>query len=192
LSKDKRITVQLLKEGVIMATQPGQFQMPIEGQWAAFFDALGIPYEYQGDTHSLPLFWLPTLSCFIRASSQLIDGAEARSLYRIAVETQRKVYLFITALPRSTDTLPTEEMMVSGQLFSYSPHPSHTLYGVANIVVSLPFWWCECPVCGAVGLAYFGYADRLACGCVTKQNTPSFATPRLLHAYDQAQKLPGA
>lgn len=172
-----------------MTTQPGQFQTPIEGQWAAFYDALHIPYEYLGDAHSLPLFYLPGLSCYVRVSSKVIDQEEARTLCHIALATQSKVYLFTGALPRPHDGLPTEEMIESGQLFSYSLDASHMLYGVAHITASLPYWWAECPACGFVGLAYSGFADRLACGCVTQKNTPAFATTRLLKAFDQAQKL---
>jgi hypothetical protein len=114
---------------------------------------------------------------------ELFTVLRGSTLCHIALGTQSKVFLFTGAIPRSTDALPTEEMHESGQLFSYSPNPSHTLYGVWHIQVSLPYWWAECPVCGSIGLAYGGFADRLPCGCVMEENTPAFATPTLLHAY---------
>jgi hypothetical protein len=27
------------------------------------------------------------------------------------------------------------------------------------------YWWCDCPVCGRVGLQFEARADRLPCGC---------------------------
>jgi len=91
-----------------------RFRSRLEARWAVFFDALGIPFEYEPEgyvlpdgTHYLPDFWLPGFEVFAEVkpvqfsweefkrccqlphSSLLLDGMPAHRFYFV-LDPQRE------------------------------------------------------------------------------------------------------
>jgi hypothetical protein len=55
-----------------------RFRSRLEARWAVFFDAVGLPFEYEKEgfvlddgTHYLPDFWLPTLKLWLEIKGEL-------------------------------------------------------------------------------------------------------------------------
>ena len=63
-----------------------RFRSRLEAKWAVFFDALGIPYEYEKEgydldgTHYLPDFWLPVQQRWIEIKGQEPTAEELRKV----------------------------------------------------------------------------------------------------------------
>jgi len=47
-------------------------------------------------------------------------------------------------------------------------------------------WWCECPKCGLIGLAWRGRVDKLLCRCV-KTVAQSYLTPKIVKAFEDGR-----
>lgn len=134
-----------------------RFRSRLEARWAIFFDALGIPWEYEKEGYELPSgrylpdFWLPQHECWIEIKPCAPDE-RAQQLMRELVEGTRQPGYIATS--------------------SISFHKG-TCWGVEH----LAFWpecedccyvWCECTSCGAFGLEFEARSDRLPCKeCVT-------------------------
>ena len=91
-----------------------RFRSRTEARWAAFFDSLGIPWEYEREGFELksgrylPDFWLPEQDCWIEIKGRRPTDREqtkARELGRI---TRCEVYLF-WGVPRCPDGVDRED-----------------------------------------------------------------------------------
>ena len=56
------------------------------------------------------------------------------------------------------------------------------------------YWWCECPVCGALGITYSGWSRELPCRCVWRvrieyEKEYTYNSPRLAAAYNTVGAL---
>lgn len=77
-----------------------RFRSRLEARWAVFFDALGIPYEYEkegyeldGGVRYLPDFWLPQYQAYIEIKGQRPSHEEKDKAFRLAYQSRRWVYV---------------------------------------------------------------------------------------------------
>jgi hypothetical protein len=132
-----------------------RFRSRLEARWAVFFDALGVPWEYEkqgfdlGGFYYLPDFWLPDQRCWVEIKGE--DGTDANEGARRLADAGHTVYLFIGSIPFPGETFDCE----SGQVYSYHPEAGGCWDNGQQ--------WCECRTCGRLGIRYKGRSDRLPC-----------------------------
>lgn len=167
-----------------------RFRSRLEARWAVFFDALGVPYEYEpqgfnlGGRSYLPDFWLPVQGCWIEIKGQEPDARESALAEELAKQRRQPVYVLFGPIP-----LPTDDTL------SYDGNEPAFLFDPQG-------WdcchkWCECLSCGRVGLEFEGRAGRLhqhvdGPRCKWFDEQPRYddyapgglATPRLIRAYE--------
>lgn len=77
-----------------------RFRSRLEARWAVFFDALGIPYEYEKEgfdldgTCYLPDFWLPEQDCWVEIKGEYPSDEEHAKTKQLALYTQKPVATF--------------------------------------------------------------------------------------------------
>ncbi len=76
------------------------FRSRLEARWAVFFDAIGIPWEYEKEgyklsdgTWYLPDFWLPSMSCFFEVKGQAPTDAERDRAFLLSEEAKQLVVI---------------------------------------------------------------------------------------------------
>lgn len=79
-----------------------RFRSRLEARWAVFFDALGIPYEYEPkDFYTeelgryLPDFWLPEQRVWVEIKPDRPTEDERRKAHGVAISTGRYVCVFM-------------------------------------------------------------------------------------------------
>ena len=140
-----------------------RFRSRLEARWAVFFDAMGVKWEYEKEGYDLgeagwylPDFWLPRLKCWIEIKGAHTEDASDK-LAALCLMTQNDAYLFFDA--------PWEECGGSftpnafGDSFTVLEHEEKLV-----VATDMYHQWCDCGVCGAVGIEYGGRNDRL-CNC---------------------------
>lgn len=175
------------KEGIVKPIETlykgYRFRSRLEARWAVFFDALGVTYEYEKEGYRfgriwyLPDFWLPDQGCWVEIKGQEPNEEEKHLAGLLAKGTKKDVYLFSGPIP-----LP-EHYYDDGYAEAYF-WSDEVENGIAH---DSPYWWCECPVCGLVGICFSGWASRLPCQHGGINDIPTLATPRLLSAYTAAR-----
>lgn len=78
-----------------------RFRSRLEAKWAVFFDAAGIPYEYEKEGYEipgigryLPDFWLPTLGIWIEIKGEKPSDEEIRKAMGVCRFTEKSVHIF--------------------------------------------------------------------------------------------------
>lgn len=78
-----------------------RFRSRLEARWAVFFDALGIPWEYESEGFDLgeagkylPDFWLPTFGVWVEIKGSAISAADVRKVQELAKQSNQRVYVF--------------------------------------------------------------------------------------------------
>jgi hypothetical protein len=154
------------------------FRSRIEARWAVFFDSLGVVFEYEKEGYQLrnmrylPDFWLPQQDCWVEIKGQQPTELEEHRASLLAKYTQKKVYLFAGAIPLPNNP---DDM---GSAVSYFEGEDN-----GEVITDEPYWWCECPTCGLVGICFSGWISRLPCRHHEHEDIPGLNTPRLLAAY---------
>jgi hypothetical protein len=154
------------------------FRSRLEARWAVFFDALGVPYEYEAEGYDLPEgqrylpdFWLPRESFFIEVKPHepsVVEVAKARAL----VKASGKRLAFAVGVP-TEDFSPTLVIFPS-TADSQRPFEYH---GVLR----------NCVACGRLdvgGAASQEDACRAGCAAITR----AYRLPQWQQAVDRAQR----
>lgn len=147
-----------------------------------FFDALGVPYEYEKEGYDLgngllylPDFWLPKQRCWIeiKPNSLTADGwchfvgedrVTAEKCGRLAEATEHAAYL-LTGMPG--DVSRSDWI---GDMAPYLVFHGWDDEEEINGIVGWPHadgaqWFGRCPKCGFVDIAFEARTDRFGCGC---------------------------
>ena len=145
-----------------------------------FFDALGISYGYEVEGFEtglgpyLPDFWLPQQDCWIEIKGKAPTHEETRRLQTVCNTTEKMGFIFFGSIPMPNG--PTEN------------NSAHALWWDDG-GWDCDYRWCQCPVCGKLGIQYEGLADRLGCGCGLSHKTRTADAPPLLAAYIEARSV---
>ncbi len=149
-----------------------RFRSTTEARWAAFFESMGLPYEYEAETFDLghglgwyvPDFWLPTLLApgrmkgwwiEVKPGKPTILNREWDRALAVARLTEQPV-----AIATGFGSPVYGNQWVPGALTRVIPDPG------SNVQAELGFWAC---ICGAAGLLQrdYWYEDH---GCRKPQN----------------------
>jgi hypothetical protein len=159
-----------------------RFRSRLEARWAVFFDALGVPYEYEKEGYNLdeagcylPDFWLPQQQGWVEIKGPEPTDSDALKACALAYGTKEPVFVFVGEIRLG--------------IRSYFAHPAHH---PSKLVFLVPcFAWAEaetshCP-CG-----------RFAIHRVPDESFPFglfhhgyklwFDSPRLHNAYTAARQ----
>lgn len=158
-----------------------RFRSRLEARWAIFFDSLGIPWEYEkegfdiGGKWYLPDFYLPQIDTWIEIKPALgkddldewpdhpFEGCNQISLPHLVV--------------------------IKGDPWVDPENDSEFSYN-GFIIGDFYYWFCECPVCGKIGIEFEGRSARI-CGdkcCPDSDKEYNTHSPRLLEAYRKARQ----
>lgn len=138
-----------------------RFRSRLEARWAVFFDALGVPWEYEKQGYDLgpngwylPDFWLPQQDCWIEIKPDRPGDTEGDRAAALAKATGQQVLIFWGPIPMPLDRMNLGQDDRDGA-WSYWPEGWDNFYQ-----------WCECEQCGTLGIRFDGRSDRLPCkGC---------------------------
>ncbi len=187
------------------------FTTATEARWAAFFDALGLEWEYGTGGLGLEkagwcggLFHLPKLNAWIEARPwpeglrhgefwprhlAWAQGPDCELLF-----PQFKRLFVITGAPRMLASEPRklaesaagDDNRVENKQAVYGARP----FAYEAFAAEQPgYLFCECPCCGAVGIELDGRADLL-CECCAGKVVRNPLSERLMAAYRAADELP--
>lgn len=158
-----------------------KFRSRLEARWAVFMDSLGVKYEYEKEGFEfrdgiryLPDFWLPELEFWVEIKGEYPNAEDQIKASYLAAETERNVYILYGDIP-------------SGSLADYNEPDCLVFY--PDGLDDHGQRWCECPVCGRIGIRYDGQAARLPCACFdsNQDKVRNYMTPRLVGAYRAAR-----
>jgi hypothetical protein len=143
-----------------------RFRSRSEARWAVFFNALGVPYEYEkegfdleGVGRYLPDFWLPEQDFWIEIKGSEPTSDEGERASALARATGKRVFVFFGDIPQSTkDSWGGED---SAHLYC-----TFQIEGENEVGWDSYYCWCECPRCEKVGIEFSGRFERL-CDCVS-------------------------
>jgi len=176
-------------EGLRQVKRAGQaaltWRSGLEEEWAIFLTTLDLPFAYypgeinfSAKKFALSALWLPRQEIWVQTVQRAPAPGVAQQAMRLADETGYDVALFFGAVA-----------LTDGEsAYLYSPLSLHTG------LFSSRMKWAECLGCGAICLSTPGSTDRFSCRCLPPPGEASpvaYDSPRLLHAYAQAQ-LPRA
>lgn len=172
-----------------------EFRSRLEARWAVFFEAAGIAWNYEPrwitlpDGSYLPDFILPELHLVVEVKPTFQETAILR--LASAVDVLNEPIWEMVDVPFFQGALLTQ-----GDLTVPSQHSLHEGAWVTCGLEDDPdnpqkywgrYWWCECPVCGKVGMTDRGWHGNLDCcrGDLHDYQTTE-ATPKLRAAYQAA------
>ena len=167
-------------------TQPTQirFHSRLAAQWAMFYETLGVPYAYRARPVELPGgaytpdFWLPNQQAWVEICATYPHAEDAARAQALVAATGQPVYFFCSEF-RSPNSVWDDKI----EGYKYDPSGAGQDY-----------WWCECPVCGALGITYSGWSRELPCRCVWRvhieyEKEYTYNSPRLEAAYNTVGAL---
>ena len=166
-----------------------KFRSRLEARWAVFFETLGIKWIYEPEgyilkngEYYLPDFFLPEIK-----SSFLDDNV-------------RGLFAEVKADNKSNDdkfnAFSTETVIPVLMLGNVPYPPSGDLYSGRNFnwvhnksKSDGEYYFCECLLCGEIGIEFDGRSARIPCGCKKDSDKDyNFDSPRLLKAYKKARQ----
>lgn len=162
-----------------------RFRSRLEARWAVFFDALGIPWEYEKEGYDLgeagyylPDFWLPEQGIWIEIKPATYS--ESGEIEWPDSSKQR-------ALEEATGIQVVTLCGTPGLAELYEPYRPYEGF----IMGDFSYYWCECPGCGALGIQFDGRSARNHhhpdCTADTGDKGYNRDSPRLLAAYTAAR-----
>jgi len=182
-----------------------RFRSRLEARWAVFFDALGLEWGYEvegldlGGLWYLPDFYIPDLEYRWIEIKPRLPGIEWPDhpvfnkydpLVSVRPDDQGLTQEFVNhfVLLAGTPWVSPENVHIwDNSHYRQYVADSDTFEYEGFVSCDNSYRWCECPVCGKVGLQYDGRAGRL-CGCIDDDKVYSTATPRLIKAYTAARE----
>lgn len=153
-----------------------RFRSRLEARWAVFFDALGVPWEYEKEGFDLgemgwylPDFWLPVQKLWAEVKPKHLiatgwnvftdeDLAIANKCGALAMESSDVVLL--TGPMVDPWTQDASGQMQPYLCFTGDVARDHGGGWYADDAQG----WCVCPICGAVDIVYRCRSDRCYCG----------------------------
>jgi hypothetical protein len=158
------------------------YRSQTEARWAVFLSYMDIEFKYEEEDFDLdgvlyrPDFWLPKQNCWLEVKGALPTKEEKEKARRLAVHTERNVYLSFGDIPNPNPS------WYSGSSLVFFPDGSE----------DEAYWWCDCPQCGTLGLQSEARAAHLPCGCLSRSErldrSNFYYSPRLLRAYLAARE----
>lgn len=166
------------------------FRSRTEARWAVFYDALGLPWEYEKEGFELPTgwylpdFWMPKQGCWIEIKGREHTEKELDFAGDLAVATGSTVYIFDEPL-----ALPPSHFQATSAICvtsSYCEDLDQNIWGC-----DYGHCWCECEFCHAFGIQFNGCSDRLPCKnseqkCRKSKCDENANSPALMNAYRKA------
>lgn len=137
-----------------------EYRSKLEGQWAAFFETLGVRFEYEPEAfriderNYLPDFYLPSVRDGLWIEVKPKMTKPALKLCQILAEAIGQQVLLLVGSPRA---------------FTMWDGTTHDLNGYLGTmcfqdgVTDYPYLPCVCSVCGLFGFEFEGRGDRV-CG----------------------------
>jgi hypothetical protein len=181
------------------------FTTATEARWAAYFDALGVEWEYGTGGLGLEqagwcggLFHLPKLNLWIEARpwpEGLHHGefwprhlAWAQGPDCALLFPQFERLFVICGAPRML--APEPRRLAEGAADEQAVHGARPFAYEAFAAERPGYLWCECPCCGALGIEMDGRADLL-CECNAHSGQPlrNILSDRLVAAYHAADEV---
>lgn len=143
-----------------------RFRSRLEARWAVFFEAVGLDYEYELEgfvlpdgTYYLPDFYLPTVDRWVEIKPRSYDREENwpshpvielfSSLYHEANELKEEHEGFFEFAERF--------ILIRG-------NPYLNEYE-GFISCDCGYLFCQCDMCGRIGIEFEGRGARIPCGC---------------------------
>lgn len=140
------------------------FRSKLEAQWAVFFDALSIRYEYEPEgykmsdgTKYLPDFYLPDVNggVFIEVKGPM-DADDYHKIEMFWKEGDKPLYV-LGNLPKKSD-------LDYDDVYGYTNRYEHCFeYSGGGHGWDWPYLFCVCPACGKIGIEFDGRGWRV-CG----------------------------
>jgi hypothetical protein len=163
-----------------------RFRSRLEARWGVFFETLGIPWEYEKEgfqingKYYLPDFYLPDIDTWIEIKPGPPKDWPNHLVFNYVPDSDEEWNSF----PLKNFVLILGEPYVDRDDMS----PDGFLYcGFIN--GDNDYYFCECPVCGKIGIEWNGRAERICkekcCRYGRLFNTHTF---RLLQAYSSARQ----
>lgn len=134
-----------------------RFRSRLEARWAVFFDALGVPWEYEKEGFDLdgvwylPDFWLPQQQLWVEIKPTIPNAEDQEKFGRLGQVV--KVAMFVGPIPDPSLLTP------------YGPpwNADQTWWTGITLTNDNSYAWCECDSCGLVDIQYEARSDRLKC-----------------------------
>jgi hypothetical protein len=130
------------------------FRSRLEARWAVYLDDIGVRwlYEYEGFEFSngkryLPDFFLPELDVYLEIKRYGVASTEEQDKCAWLAEGTHRRVLLACGLPK----------------FGNWDDCGMTCFFESPGSVDTDYFFCECPVCKAVGIEFSGFGDRV-CG----------------------------
>ena len=160
-----------------------------EARWAVFMDSLQLEhrYEFEGydlgdDLRYLPDFLVPSLDFWVEVKGADPVDDECERAHRLAVSSGKPVYVFFGGMADPTANA--------------GPATAYAFF--ADGSADHGYLWCECAVCGNLGIEFEGRSDRLSCKeragkggvCGVSAHGDkgfNYKSPRLVQAYNAAR-----
>lgn len=164
------------------------FRSRLEARWAVFFSSLNLDWEYEKEgfdlngTYYLPDFYLPHLDLWIEIKPKLygIDWPD------------HFVFKYLNENPIEKNGEITNEfnfVLLYGQ-----PNINTDSFNKFDyegfISTDCGYLWCECDICGFIGIEFDGRSYRLPCHRDVRAGDKGYNTDseRLLIAYQNAME----
>ena len=127
-----------------------RFRSKLEGEWARFYDEIGVGWDYEpkrfvlssGATY-LPDFWLPDLKCWVEIKGPEPTDVEEWRLGRLVQIAGATAYCAYGSISSTFD---------GKRMRAYFKSDGEKLYRQDG------FSWCECGDCGRVEISFCGRA----------------------------------
>ena len=178
-----------------------EFHTELHARWSVFFDHLRIPWAYEPvtfhDTEGAPrtpAFWLPEQRIWFDAEPQapkwwgrFAMAAAGRDQW-VDYWGERAEQCPPVDVPEEWHGLP---LLAEGALFPDDADGLWQLFEAHGMRTydDEPYQWTMCPPCGTIGATFWGYAERLPCGCLDDlehRKVDGSSDRRLLAAYHAA------
>lgn len=155
------------------------FRSRLEARWGVFFDALGLKWEYEKEGYHLPSgqylpdFWIKDIDSWVEIKPEEPSKLEESLAMELAAITGKDVYIFCNGI-----RLPVSD---------HSDGKSNADVFFGNGGGDVMYRWCECSLCGKVGIEYEGRSERLGCKCRSSSDKVyNDSSDRLMAAYTAA------
>ena len=132
-----------------------RFRSRLEARWAVFFDALGVPWEYEKEGFDLdgirylPDFWLPHMNMWAEVKGQSLMTDEWRKVIRLTYHTKTAALVLVGSIVSGMNItlvigIPPKldesfEIEMLRQLGIVEEQDLASIYDDVS--------WAECPVC---------------------------------------------
>lgn len=170
-----------------------KFRSRLEARWAVFFDSVGIKYEYEKEgfdlngIYYLPDFWLPELNTFIEIKGEAPTKEEIIKCRLLAENTGKRVYLLDGEIPYPKYDLDNN---MSDGFYDIMYNKCWTMYFDEG--EDHPYVFCECFVCGKIGIEFDGRSDRICQKCPSSKHGDkgyNWFSSKLENAYRKARSF---